>query len=136
LHGLVAFFLEVIVLEIILLLVGLFVFVVLVFTMRVIVALIILMRIVRSLVIVIMLGALKVVAMLATMLPVSQITAACNGKMSHFFLFWLFCLLGLLKDAGPIIGSLALLKKGDKTKRVCGHHLVCFRKLMLMCIGL
>ncbi len=42
-------------------------------------------------------------------------------------------LLDLVKDAGRFIGSLALLEKGYEPKQVCGHHLVCFRELVLMC---
>jgi hypothetical protein len=40
-----------------------------------------------------------------------------NGKMSRIFLFWLLLVLGnLLKNTGCLIGSLTLLKNGDKPK--------------------
>jgi hypothetical protein len=73
-----------------------------------------------------------VVANFATMLLVAQITAARDRKMSHLLLFWLFLLLDLLKDIGHSTGSLTLLKKGNKPKRVRGHCLVCLCKLELM----
>jgi hypothetical protein len=131
-HGLVALFLEVIMLAIILLLIGLVALVVLIIATRVIVSLIVLMTIVGPLVIAIVLVALKIVTLLAMMLPVAQITAASGRKMSRLLLFWLLLVLGnLLKNAGRFIGigSLTLLKKGDKPKRVHGHHLVCLHKL-------
>jgi hypothetical protein len=95
-------------LAIILLLIGLFVLVVLVFTTRVVVALIILMMIVRLFVAVIALVdaiasvPLMVFRILAMMPPVAQITAACDRKMSHLLLFGLFLLLDLLKDAAAL----------------------------------
>jgi hypothetical protein len=52
--------------------------------------------------------------------------------MSRLLLVWLLLLLDLVKDAGHFIGSLTLLEKGHKPKRVRGHHFVCFRKLKLM----
>ncbi len=58
--------------------------------------------------------------------------AACNEKMSRLLLFRLFLLLDLLKDAGRFIGSLTLLKKGNKPKQVHRHHFVCLYKLVLM----
>jgi hypothetical protein len=135
-HGLVTLFLEVIALMNILLLLRCFVLVVLVFVMRVAVALIFLMMIVRSLVVVVALVASMVVMILATMLPIAQITAAHDRKMSHLLLIQLVLLLDLLKDAGRFIGSLALLKKANKPKRVHGRILLCLRKLELMCLGL
>jgi hypothetical protein len=122
-YGLVALFLEVIALAIILFLVGLFVLVVLFFATRVIVASIVSMTVVMLLVIAIVLVASMVVAVLATMLPVAQIAAVRNGKMSRFLLFWLFFFLDLLKDSGRFIGSLTLLKKGDEPKWVRVHRL-------------
>jgi hypothetical protein len=124
-HGLITLFLEVNVLAIILLLVGFFVLVVLVFATREIMALMILMTIVRSSVIAIALVASMVLVILATMLPVSGITAARDGKMSRLLLFGLFLLL-----------DLTLLEKGNEPKRGHGHHLVCLCRLKLMCLGL
>jgi hypothetical protein len=135
-HGLLALFLEVIMLAIILLLVGRFVLVVLVFATRVIMAQIVLMMIVRLLVFAIVLVALMVVAILATILLVAQITAACNRKMSRLLHLGLFLLLDLLKDASCFIRSLTLLEKGNELKQVSGHHLVHLCKFVLMCLGL
>ncbi len=58
--------------------------------------------------------------------------AASNGKMSSLLLFQLILLLELVKGTGCFVGSLTLLKKGHGPKRDCGHHFVCFRKLVLM----
>jgi hypothetical protein len=108
---------------IILLLIGLVALIVLVVVTRMIVVPIVLMTIVGLLVVTIVSVALMIVALLATMLPVAQFTAACNGKMSHLLLFLLLLVLGnLLKNAGHFIGSLTLLKKGDEVKRVRSHH--------------
>ncbi len=112
-HVLVTLYLEVIVLAIILLLIGPFVLDDLVFTTGMIVASIVLMATVMSLVVAIALVSSMVVVILATMLPIAQITAASNGKMSHLRLFWLLFLLDLVKDAGCFISSLALFKKGN-----------------------
>jgi hypothetical protein len=129
-------FLEVIVLVIILLLVGLFVLLVLVFAGRVVVALIVSMLAVMSLVIAIVLVTSMVVAVLAMILSVAQITAASDGKMSRHHLFQLLFLLDLVKDAGRFIVSLTLLEKGCEPKWIHRHCLVCFRKLVLMHLGL
>jgi hypothetical protein len=94
------------------------------------------MAVVRFLVIAIALVALMVVAIFATMLPVAQIMAACDGMMTRLLLFGLFLLFDLFKDADCFIGSLTLLEKGNEPKRVRGHHLVCLLKLVLMCLGL
>ncbi len=129
-HGLFALFLEVIALATILLLIGLVALVVLIVVTRMIVALIVFMTIVGSLVVVIALVASMIVALLAMMLPVAGITAARARKMSRLLLFWLLLVLGdLLKNAGRFIGSLTLLEKGNKPKRVHGHCLVCLREL-------
>jgi hypothetical protein len=121
-HGLVAFFFEVIALAIILLLIGLLALVVLVVATRMILASIVSMRIVGSLVIVIVPVALMIVALFALMLSVAWFTAARDGKMSHLLLFWLLFVLGnLLKNAGCFIVSLTFLEKGNKPKRVHGH---------------
>jgi hypothetical protein len=80
--------------------------------------------------------ALMVVAILATTLPVAQITAASDRKMSRLLLFRLLLLLDLFKNAGHFIGSLTLLEKDYELKRVHGHHFVCFCKLVLMHLGL
>jgi hypothetical protein len=98
--------------------------------------LIILMATVMLLFVTFALVALMVVKILAMMLPVAQITTASNKKMSRLLLFWLLFLLDLVKDVGHSISSLTLLKKGYEPKRVCAHHLVCFRELVLMRLGL
>jgi hypothetical protein len=56
--------------------------------------------------------------------------------MSHLLIFWLLLLLELVKDIGCFVSSLILLNKGHETKRVHGHHFVCFHKLVLMRLGL
>jgi hypothetical protein len=136
LHGLVTLFLEVIALAITLLLVGLFAFVVLVFATRVIMALIFSMLTVMLSFFAMMSVASMVVTIFATMLPVAQILAASNSKISRILLFQLFFLLDLVKDVGRFISSLTWLKEGHEPKRVCGHHLDCFHKLVLMRLAL
>ncbi len=122
---------------IIFLLIGLVALIVLVVMTRLIVASIVLITIVGSLVVAIMSVALMIVVLLATMLPVAQFMAACNGKMSRLLLFLLLLVLGnLLKNAGHFIGSLTLLEKGDALKQVRSHHFVHLCKLKLMCLGL
>jgi hypothetical protein len=130
-------FFEVIILAIILLLIELIALIVLVVVTRMILASIVLMTIVVLLVITIMSVALMMVALLVTKLLVARVTAAPIGKMSCLLLFWLLPVLGdLLKNASRFIGSLTLIKKGNALKWVCGHHLVCLRKLKLMRLGL
>ncbi len=73
-----------------------------------------------------------VVKVLVTMMPVVQTMAVSDRKMSFFFLLWLFLLLELIKDSGRFVGSLALLQKSHKSKRVRGHHFVCLCELKLM----
>jgi hypothetical protein len=136
-HGLVALFLKVITLAIIFLLIGLVALVVLFVAIRMIMALIVMMTTVGSSILAIALVTLMVLRLLVTMLPVAQIMAACDGKMSRLLLFWLLIVLGnLLTNACLFIGSLTLLKKGNTPKRVRGHHLVCLRKLKLMHLGM
>ncbi len=137
-HGLVALFLEVIALVMILLIVGLVALIVLAIATRMIVALIILMTMIGLLVIAIMSVASMIVTVLvAMMLPVAAFTAAYDGKMSRFLLFWLLLIFGnLLKNASCFVGSLTLLKISNELKRVHGHHLVCIRELKLMRLGL
>ncbi len=136
-HGLVALNLEMIALAIILLLIGLVALAVLVVVTRMIVASIVLMMIVRSLVVAIASVASMIVTLLATMLRVAWIMAARNRKMSCLLLLQLILLLGnLLKNVSRFIVSLTLLKKGNKPKRVHGHHLVCLHKVKLMHLGL
>ncbi len=111
-HGLIALFCEVIVLGIILLLIGLVALIVLLVAMRIIVLSVVSMTIVDLLVVAIALVTSMIVTLLAMKLPVDQITAARDGKMSRLLLFWLLLVLGdLFKDAGRFIGSLTLLKK-------------------------
>jgi hypothetical protein len=131
-HGLITLLLDVIALAIILLLVRVFVLVVLVFAARVVMVLIVLMLTVVLSVVVIKLVASMVVGVLVTMLPVTQIAAVSKGKMNHLLLFLLLLLRDLVKVAGCFTSSLTLLKKGYEPKRVRGHCLVCFCKLVLM----
>ncbi len=58
--------------------------------------------------------------------------AVSERKMSCFLFLQLFLLLELFKDTGCFVGSLALLKEGHESMRVCGHHFVCLCKLKLM----
>jgi hypothetical protein len=88
-----------------------------------------------SLVVAIALVALMLVAVLATMLLVAQITAGSNRKMSRLLLSLLLFVLDLVKDTDCFISSLTLLKCYDP-QRVCGHHFVCFSELVLMRLGL
>jgi hypothetical protein len=137
-HGLVALFLDVIVLVIILLFVGVATLRVLIVAMRTIVASIILMTIVRVVVVMITLVASMIVVILvATMLLVARFMATHGGKMSHFLFFWLLFTLGnLLENASCFVGCLTLLKESNELEWVSGHHLVQVRELELMCLGL
>ncbi len=102
-HGLVACFLEVILLAIILLLVGLAVLGVLVVMTRTIMVLIISMTIVGSSVIVIAsVTSMIVVIFVAMMLLVAQFMATRNGKMSHLLHFWLPFVPGNLLKCWPL----------------------------------
>jgi hypothetical protein len=74
--------------------------------------------------------ALMEVTVLATMMPVVQVTAARDRKMSRLLFVWLFLLLELVKDAGCFIGSLRLLRKGSMGTSFF------FCKLKLMCLRL
>jgi hypothetical protein len=57
--------------------------------------------------------------------------------MSCLLLFWMLFFLGnLLKNPGHFIGSLALLEKTNKPKRVHGHYFVFLHKLELIRFGL
>ncbi len=134
-HHLVVLLFKVTALAVIFLLIELFL-VVLLFATRVIMALILAMATVVWLFVMIRLVALMVVTVLATMIPVVQVTVTSNGKMSHLLFFWLLLLLELVKEVGRFIGSLTLLKKGHKPKRVCAHCLVHFLELKLMHLGL
>jgi hypothetical protein len=113
-HGLVALFLEVIVLGIILLVVGLVVSCVLVIASTMIMASIILMTIIRSAIIVITSVPLMVVAIfVATVLLVARFMATHGRNMSRILFLWLLLVLGnLLKNASCLVGHLTLLKEG------------------------
>jgi hypothetical protein len=96
----------VIALAIILLLIGLVALVVLVIALRMIVVLIVLMMIVGSSAVAIALVASMIFALLVTMLPVAQIMAAYDRKMSRLLLFWLLLVIGnFLKNVGHFMGS-------------------------------
>ncbi len=137
-HGLIALFLEVIVLVIILLVIGLVALRVLVNALRTIVVSIVLMTILGSAIVAILSVTLMVVAIfMTTMLPVAQFTAMRSGKLSHFLLFWLLLVLGnLLKNASHLVGHLTLLKESDQFERVSRHCLVQVCELELMRLGL
>ncbi len=132
-HDLIVLLLEVIVFVVNFLLIRLFLVFPL-FATRVIVASIVPMATVMLLFVVIAPVTLMVVAVLATLMPVVQVTAVSDRKMSRLLLFWLLFLLELVKDAARIIGSLILL--GYEPKRIRGHHFVHFCKLVLMRLGL
>ncbi len=106
--------------------------------MRTIVALIVLMTIVRSAVVTIALVALMIVGILvATMLLVARFMAICGRKVSRFLFLWLLFILGnLLKNASCFVGRLTLLEERNELEWVSGHHLVQVCKLELMCLGL
>jgi hypothetical protein len=137
-HGLVALFLEVIVLAIILLVVGLVALRVLVVASRTIVASIVLMAIVGSAIVAIAPVASMIVAIfMTTMLPVARFMAMRSSKMSCFLLFWLLLILGnILKNASHLWGHLTLLKESNQLERVGRHHLVQVQELEWMCLGL
>jgi hypothetical protein len=78
------------------------------------------------------LDCMVIVMVLMTMVLVVQTMTASDRRMSCFLILWLFLFLELVKDTGRFVSSLALLKKGYKPKRVCGHCFVCLRKVKLM----
>ncbi len=137
-HGLVALFLEVIVLAIILFVVGLVVLHVLVVMLRAIVVLIVLMMIVRSMIIAIALVASMIVAIVTTsMLMVARFTATRGRNMSCFLFLWLLLVFGnLLENASRLVSCLTLLKEGNQSEWTDRHHLVQARKLVLVCVRL
>ncbi len=133
-HGLVALFLEVIVLAIILLVVGLVVPHVLVVASTTIMALIVSMRIIRLAIVAIMSVALMVVVIfVATVLLVARFTATCGRNMSGTLFHWLLLVLdNLLKNANRLVGRLTLLKEGNHSERVGRHCLVQVGELVLV----
>ncbi len=96
------------------------------------------MTIVRLVIVMIALVTWMVVAILvATMLLVAQLTAARDGKMSRFLLFWLLLVLGnLLRNASHLVGHLALLKESDELERVSRYRLIQVLEPELMRLGL
>jgi hypothetical protein len=137
-HGLVAFFLEVIVLAIILCFVGLAALQVLVIAARRIVTLILLMTILRlAIIAIVSVASMIVVIFVVTILLVAPFTATRGRKMSHFLIFWLLLVLGnLLKNASCLVGCLILLKENNKLEWVSRHGLVQVRELELVCLRL
>ncbi len=115
-HGLIAPFLDVIALAIILLLIRLAVFRILIIAKRMIVMSIVSMMIVRLLVIAIALVALIIVSIFVVeMLLVAWFTAAHDGKMSRFLLFWLhYVLVDLLKNTSRFVGCSTLIRKSNE----------------------
>jgi hypothetical protein len=73
------------------------------------------MTIVRLAIIAIALVALMMVAVVTTaMLTVAQFTAMRDRKMSRFLFLWLLFILGdLIKNASCLVGCLTLLKEGN-----------------------
>jgi hypothetical protein len=137
-HGLIALFLEVIVLAMIRLFVGLAALQVPVIASRAIVALIVLMTIVRLVIIAIVSVAPMIVAIfVAIMLLVAQFTATHGRKMSRFLPLWLLLVLvNLLKNASHLVGHLTLLEESDKLERVSRPRLVQVNELELKRLGL
>ncbi len=133
-NGLVALFLEVIVLAIILLMVRLAALGVLVVAARVIVVLIVLMMIIRLAIVTIAFVTLMVVGILvARMLLVAQFTATSGRELSCFLFFRLLLILGnLLKNANCLVSCLTLLKESNEFERVSRHCLVQVCKLELI----
>jgi hypothetical protein len=133
-HGLVALFLEVIVLAIILLVVGLVVPHVLVIALTTIMALIVLMTIVRSVIITITSVTSMVAAIFVEMvLLVAQFMAMHGRNMSCILFLWLLLVLGnLLKNARHLVGCLTMLKEGNHSERVGRHRLVQVSELFLV----
>ncbi len=103
-----------------------------------IVALVVLMTVVRSVIVVIALVTLMIVAVVTTaMLMVAQITAMSGRKMSCFLFLWLLFILGnLIKNASRLVGCLTLLEEGSHSERVGRHHLVQVGELVLVRLGL
>ncbi len=129
-HGLVALFLEVIVLAIILLVVGLVVPCVLVVALPTIMALIISMMIVRLAIIAITSVALMVVTIFVAMvLLVAQFTATCS--IGCFLSMEIFA-----RIASRHVGCLTLLEEGNHSERVDRHCLVQVGELVLVCLRL
>ncbi len=133
-HGLVALFLEVIVLANILLVVGLVVPHVLVVALTTIMVSIVLMMIIRLAIVLITSVALMVIAIfVATVLLVAQFTATCGRSMSRILFLWLLLVLGnFLKNASRLVGCLTLLKEGNHSELVGRYRLVQVGKLVLV----
>jgi hypothetical protein len=132
-HGLITFFLEVIVLAIILLVVGLVPHV-LVVALTTFMALIISMMIIRLAIVAIMLVASMVIAIfVATVLLVAQFTTTCDRKLSRTLFLWLLLVLGnLLKNASCLVGRLTLLEEGNHSERVGTYRLFQVGELVLV----
>ncbi len=93
-----------------------------------------LMMIVRLAIIAIASVTLMMVAVVMTaMLMVALFTAMRDRKMSRFLFLWLLFILGnLIKNASHLVGCLTLLKEGNHSERVGRHHLVQVCKLVLV----
>ncbi len=127
-HGLVALFLEVIVL------VGLVVPCVLVVALTTIMALIVSMTIIRLVIVAITSVALMVVAIfVATVLLVAQFMTMRSRNMSRILFLWLLLVLGnLLENTSHLVCCLTLLKEDTHSERVGRHRLVQVGKLVLV----
>jgi hypothetical protein len=56
-----------------------------------------------------------------------------DRKMSHFLFLWLLFILGdLIKNASRLVGHLTLLKEGNHSERFGRHHLVQVGELVLV----
>ncbi len=130
-HGLFTFFLEVIVLALILLVVGLAVPHVLVITSTTIMALIVSMRIIRLAIIAVV--SMMVAVVVTAMLEVAQFTTTCGRKMSRFLFLRLLLIFGnLIKNTSRLVGCLTLLEEGNHSERVGRYRLVQVSKLVLV----
>jgi hypothetical protein len=57
--------------------------------------------------------------------------------MHLVFFMWMLDVLGnILKNTSCFVARLTVLKESNELERVCGHRLVCIRKLEMMHLGL
>ncbi len=99
---------------------------------------IILMMIVGlAIVVVVSVASMVVMIFMIAMLMVAQFTATGGRKMSRFLFLWLLFVLGdLLKNASRLVGCLTLLKESDYFERVSRHRLLQVDELVLVCLRL
>jgi hypothetical protein len=66
-------------------------------------------------------------------LTVARFTATRDSKMSHFLFLWQLFILGdLIKNASCLVGCLTLLNEGNRSERVRRHRLVQVGELVLV----